>query len=166
MSPLQLQNSFADSVVRLTAELDVPAETLTLEITESALPTLQGNAVLGRLRDVGVRIAMDDFGAGYSSLAQLALQPVDVLKIDRDFIRGLRTDNGRRVIEAVIMLANDLGLTTVAEGIEAEWEADALRAAGCALAQGYHLAYPMPAHDLRAQLSLDRRAVLAAPQAI
>ena len=91
---------------------------LTLEITESQLPVLGANRPMRHLRESGVQIALDDFGTGYSSLAQLARLPVDILKIDRDFIRNLGESAGRPVMDAVISLSKALGLTTVAEGIE------------------------------------------------
>src|SRR5664280_1635011 len=91
---------------------------LTLEITESQLPVLGANRPMQHLRESGVQIALDDFGTGYSSLAQLARIPVDILKIDRDFIRNLGESAGRPVMDAVISLSKALGLTTVAEGIE------------------------------------------------
>ncbi|HWH28400.1 MAG TPA: EAL domain-containing protein [Mycobacteriales bacterium] len=122
------------------------------------MPDLHADRCLEDLRAAGFRIAMDDFGSGFSSLAQLAVLPVDTLKFDRQFIRGIHTPNGRRIVDTIITLAGELGLTTIAEGIETAAEADVVRRAGCSLAQGYHFARPMAADDVRL--------LLATPQAV
>lgn len=121
-----------------------------LEITETVL--LDGNSavveVLGRLRDLGVRIAVDDFGTGYSSLDYLRTLPVDVVKIDRSFVSDIGSDTARRaIVQAVTDLGHALGLTIVAEGIEREDEAQMVRALGCDLGQGFLFSRPVPAAD-------------------
>lgn len=121
-----------------------------LEITETVL--LDGNSavveVLGRLRDLGVRIAVDDFGTGYSSLDYLRTLPVDVVKIDRSFVSDIGSDPARRaIVQAVTDLGHALGLTIVAEGIERENEAQMVRALGCDLGQGFLFSRPVPAAD-------------------
>ncbi|MGH2340024.1 EAL domain-containing protein [Segnochrobactraceae bacterium EtOH-i3] len=121
-----------------------------LEITETVL--LDGNSavveVLGRLRDLGVRIAVDDFGTGYSSLDYLRTLPVDVVKIDRSFVSDIGSDPARRaIVQAVTDLGHALGLTIVAEGIEREDEARMVRALGCDLGQGFLFSRPVPAAD-------------------
>jgi EAL domain-containing protein (putative c-di-GMP-specific phosphodiesterase class I) len=100
---------------------------------------------LDRLKRIGVRLAIDDFGVGYASLSQLkALPPVDVLKIDRSFVEGVLSDvEDRAIVDAVIQLAASLGLETVAEGVESGDQADALRDMHCVTAQGYHFARPV-----------------------
>jgi EAL domain-containing protein (putative c-di-GMP-specific phosphodiesterase class I) len=101
------------------------------------VPGLAANGAMQALRASGVRIALDDFGAGYSSLAQLARLPVDVLKIDRDFLRTIGDSTGRAVMDAVIGLARALGLGTVAEGIEDLGQAAEVSNAGVDLGQGF-----------------------------
>ena len=107
---------------------------------------------------LGVRIAIDDFGSGYSSLWQLATLPVDVIKIDRSLVKYLGTDTSatagtaRTIIAAVTSIAATLGMTTVAEGIETTEQHAAVVELGCTHAQGFLFARPMPADDLRASL--------------
>lgn len=126
---------------------------LVVEITESQMPGLATNRAVQRLRESGVRVGMDDFGSGYSSLAQLARLPVDVLKIDRHFIRNLEAESGRHVLDAVVSLARSLGLETVAEGIEEPAQADEVRGSGIDYAQGYLFARPLEAEELFARLA-------------
>ena len=148
VSAHQFTATFTSTTLGMLQRHGIDPASLTLEITESALPDLSANRALRELRAAGIRIAMDDFGAGFSSLAQLAMLPVDTLKFDRDFIRGIHGDDGRRIVHAMIKLAGELGLSTVAEGIEHASEAEIVAAAGCALAQGYHFARPMPAAEV------------------
>ena len=105
-------------------------------------------AVLQRLKRLGVRIAIDDFGVGHSSLSKLKyLLPVDVIKIDKSFVDGItEREDDRAIIAAVISLAHELGAVAIAEGVEESAQADALRAMDCHVAQGYHFAKPMPAY--------------------
>ncbi|MFP5219389.1 MAG: putative bifunctional diguanylate cyclase/phosphodiesterase [Actinomycetes bacterium] len=152
VSPHQLVEEFADEAVRAVRAQGVEPSAFMLEITESAMPDLNANRCVARLRHVGFSIAMDDFGSGFSSLAQLAALPVDTLKFDREFIRGVRSRNGRRIVDGMISLARDLGLRTVAEGIETAAEADVVRRAGCDVAQGYWFARPVVAAELEAVL--------------
>jgi diguanylate cyclase (GGDEF)-like protein len=146
-----LDAGLPDLVQRLLAEHDVPASLLRLEVTESAV---MGDAarcmeVLQRLHDLGVRLSIDDFGTGYSSMSYLRRLPVDELKIDRSFVMGMTTSQQDAVlVRTAIDLGHNLGLTVVAEGVELAEHADALRALGCDIAQGYHYARPMPAAQL------------------
>ena len=153
VSPCQLTGAFAAEAVAIVKRHGVPPSAIALEITESAMPDLTGNLCIRQLRAAGFTIAMDDFGAGFSSLAQLAVLPVDTLKFDRELIRGVATPSGRLVVEAVIALAGGLGLTTVAEGIETLAELEVVRQGGCALGQGYYLSRPMAAEQLGALLT-------------
>lgn len=130
---------------------ELPAELLTLEITESAVMSHVESSLdaLQRLSELGVRLSLDDFGTGYSSLAYLKKLPVDELKIDRVFVDDmLSTDEDRCIVQAVIDLAQNFGLTVVAEGPKDEETLDALTAMGCAQAQGYIVARPMPAEAI------------------
>jgi EAL domain-containing protein (putative c-di-GMP-specific phosphodiesterase class I) len=96
-----------------------------------------------------VGIALDDFGTGYSSLAYLGRLPIDKIKIDQRFVRGLPGDDeAAAIVSAVLNLSQALGKATVAEGIEAATQADLLRAAGCTYGQGFHFGRPMSARSL------------------
>ena len=121
---------------------------LVLEITEStAIGNVESAQLqMAQLRALGIRLALDDFGAGYSSLAYLQHYRFDMLKLDRAFVSGLGTDpRGDRLLEGVIHLSRLLNATVVAEGIETPRQADRLRNAGCELGQGYYLGRPAPA---------------------
>jgi diguanylate cyclase (GGDEF)-like protein/PAS domain S-box-containing protein len=125
---------------------------LVLEITETALMDDPGGALeqLMALKDLGVSLAVDDFGVGYSSLTYLKNFPIDELKIDRSFIMGLGTDTGdAAIVSSCIDLAHAVGVRAVAEGVETSGQVQALRALGCDYAQGYHFARPLPAPLLR-----------------
>ena len=105
--------------------------------------------LLKEIHDLGVELSIDDFGTGYSSLAYLKLLPVSELKIDRTFVKHMYEDNDDAVIvQSVIDLAHNLGLKTVAEGIEDQATLEQLGGLGCNLGQGYHLGRPMPADAL------------------
>jgi EAL domain-containing protein (putative c-di-GMP-specific phosphodiesterase class I) len=112
---------------------------LQLEVTESlAAQDQQVQQRLHELKAVGVTLALDDFGTGYSSLSSLHLLPVDTVKIDRSFVCQADTSNHHRVlIEATVKVAQSLGMNTVAEGIETEAQARAVRELDCAKGQGY-----------------------------
>jgi EAL domain-containing protein (putative c-di-GMP-specific phosphodiesterase class I) len=121
---------------------------------------VKAHRLLSEMSAIGVRIAIDDFGTGYSSLAYLKDLPVDQLKIDKSFVLNMHRDpNAAIIVKSVIDLGHNLGLQTVAEGIEdlATWHQ--LSNLGCDSAQGYFLAKPLPAADLEAWLQL--RATLA-----
>ncbi|GAB3360702.1 EAL domain-containing protein [Modestobacter lapidis] len=116
--------------------------------------------VLTRLRAMGVGIAIDDYGTGYSSLAYLAELPVTELKLDRAFVGSL-TESPRNaaIVTSTLQLAHALGLVLVAEGVEDQATLDALAVLGCDLVQGYHLTRPLPATEL--ERWLDARAPAA-----
>jgi diguanylate cyclase (GGDEF)-like protein len=129
------------------ARAGVPAELLTIELTETTVMAYPGLAlrILQKLRDIGVRLSVDDFGTGYSSLAYLKKLPVTELKIDREFIKGLTSDPDDAVIvQSATDLGHNLGLSVVAEGVEDETTLAALKAVGIDVAQGFHLGRPMP----------------------
>jgi EAL domain-containing protein (putative c-di-GMP-specific phosphodiesterase class I) len=109
--------------------------------------------VITRLRAKGLRIAVDDFGTGYASLGYLKHFPVDELKIDKSFIRGMATDRkDLAIVRSTISLAHELGLQAVAEGVEDSATWDLLAQAGCDQAQGYYICEPVSAAGLREQL--------------
>ncbi|WP_143104112.1 bifunctional diguanylate cyclase/phosphodiesterase [Poseidonocella sedimentorum] len=141
-----------DQLLDITHQLaaaGLPSTSLTLEITENiVLEDRKGQMrrVLQTLRDQGVRVALDDFGTGYGSLAHLSSWPVDILKIDRQFVERLaRSPRDREIVRALISLGANLGLDVVAEGIETDWQRRFLSEAGAALGQGYLFAKPLPA---------------------
>jgi len=123
----------------------LPVHRLQLEITESLFVTDQKRvtAVIAALRRAGVRILMDDFGSGYSSLACLSSLPLDVIKIDKSFVQTAN-QNGSAFIQAILLIARSLRLQVVAEGIETEAQRETLRAMGVEMLQGYLFARPMP----------------------
>jgi diguanylate cyclase (GGDEF)-like protein len=137
----------ATHVAEMLAGSAFDPSNLILEITESAMMHDTETVVqnLHALRALGLRIAVDDFGTGYSSLAYLEQFPVDILKIDRSFVTALSDDDPAGLAQAVIQIAETLGLMTVAEGVETAEQAERLRALGCRAAQGYHLGMPLDA---------------------
>jgi diguanylate cyclase (GGDEF)-like protein len=153
LSPVQFRNpGFLAIVVGALAESGLPAERLELEITEGML--LQDSEAtlntLYKLRTLGVRIAMDDFGTGYSSLSYLQSFPFDKIKIDRSFVKDIADGVGSlNIVRAVAAMANGLGMTTTAEGVETKEQLDTVRAEGCTEMQGFLFSRPLPAHELQ-----------------
>jgi EAL domain-containing protein (putative c-di-GMP-specific phosphodiesterase class I) len=152
LSPRVLgQTDLVTNVRQALADAAVPAGKLTLEITESAFPenTRTLTSTLDQLGALGVRLSVDDFGTGWSSLSKLKELPVQELKIDRSFVFALvddATDNS--IVRSILDLARSLGLTVVAEGVETEAVRDLLNDLGCALAQGYLFTRPVPGQEL------------------
>ncbi|MFC5997858.1 putative bifunctional diguanylate cyclase/phosphodiesterase [Quadrisphaera sp. GCM10027208] len=153
LSPRRLlEPGLAASLDRLLAEHEVPAELLTLEITESTVMADPDAAVraMHQLRDLGVRLSVDDFGTGYSSLNYLHRLPVQEVKIDKSFVLPMHRDVGATaIVRSIVELAHTLELTVVAEGVENEPTRQALVELGCDVGQGYGLAYPMPPEDVQ-----------------
>ena len=130
-----------------------PADRLVIEITETVVITdlARSTARLAELRDLGVKIAIDDFGTGYSSLSYLRELPIDIVKIDRVFVASLAEDpRSATLLQAIITMAQGLGLSVIAEGVEDESQAAALRSLNCRVAQGFLFARPMPIAELTA----------------
>ncbi len=132
----------------------LPKNVLELEITESTLmnhPELMSTELV-KIKNMGISVAVDDFGSGYSSLNYLKRLPVDVLKIDRSFIQDIETDpSDSAIVSGIVGLAQNLEMKTVAEGVETEEQREILRALGCDSFQGYLVAKPLPAADFEAQ---------------
>jgi diguanylate cyclase (GGDEF)-like protein len=142
---------FATEVAAALADSGLPPHRLTLEITETMAATLVGSVPhLAALRGLGVRISLDDFGTGQSSLSLLQTCPADELKLDRTFTQADPVAHRSTVAAAVAHLGQAFGLDLVAEGVETEAQADRLRALGYPVAQGYHLGRPMPADAIGA----------------
>jgi diguanylate cyclase (GGDEF)-like protein len=139
------------TVQQALAKSGLPAHRLELEITETALMTDPAHAreILMALRQLGVSLALDDFGTGYSSLAYLATLPVDLVKIDRSFVQAMLQD---RVVETVVVsifqLCSNIGVSTLAEGIETPEQAALLRAHGCKFGQGFLYSKARPSQDI------------------
>jgi diguanylate cyclase (GGDEF)-like protein len=151
-----LDSSLPETVDAALRRWNVPPHLLGLEITETIIMTdpVRAKRVLTELADLGVTVSIDDFGTGYSSLAYLRDLPVHELKIDRTFVQDMGSGSEEAVIvRAVVDLARNLGLETVAEGVEDALVWDQLVELGCDTAQGYYLARPMPDEQFRAWLA-------------
>src|SRR6266545_2759223 len=151
-------------VARLLAAFGLPATALEVEITESTLMVdpVRSKEVLDALRGLGVRIAVDDYGTGYSSLAYLRELAVDELKLDKSFVIPMLEDSGAAaIVQSTVELAHALGLRMVAEGVESEAHLRELARLGCDVAQGYHISRPVTAEQLGVWLRSSDRAVLA-----
>jgi diguanylate cyclase (GGDEF)-like protein len=148
LSPVQFSTpNLVDTILRILTETGLQAHRLVLEITEGLFisDTEKMLAVLHRLKAIGVSIAMDDFGTGYSSLSSLRSFPFDKIKIDRAFVSDLGENPENSVIvQAVIIIAGALGMTTVAEGVETESQQRLLTALGCDQVQGYFYSRAVP----------------------
>ena len=166
LSRAQLAEAGWPETVREVLELyGMRPQQLQLEVTESlAAQDQQVQQRLHELKAVGVTLALDDFGTGYSSLSSLHLLPVDTVKIDRSFVCQADTSNHHRVlIEATVKVAQSLGMSTVAEGIETEAQAEAVRALHCAKGQGYLFSRPLESADLLDWLAGTAAAGAASP---
>jgi diguanylate cyclase (GGDEF)-like protein len=156
LSPLLLRDRawLLGAVSRALAESGLPPERLELELTESALvgDLTTARQVIDALRARGVRVALDDFGTGYSGLRLLSALRVDRLKIDRSFVRRMHEDEASaRIVACVVALAQGLGLSIVAEGIEKPVDAQVLQDLGCTEGQGWLFGRPAPAEAIAAQ---------------
>jgi EAL domain-containing protein (putative c-di-GMP-specific phosphodiesterase class I) len=154
VSPRQLGDAaFADRVAAILTQAHVPAANLVLEITESVM--VEGSdlteRLLLRLRELGVRISVDDFGTGFSALGYLRRHPVTGVKIDRSFVGGLGASLAdEEIVRAVVAMSTALHLAVVAEGVETTAQRDVLAALGVPLAQGWLWGKAVPAGDFAA----------------
>jgi diguanylate cyclase (GGDEF)-like protein len=152
VSPRQLRRPrFHEGFVAKLVALDLDPSRFVVELTESTwmLEAHRATPVLEALSDAGVRLALDDFGAGYSSLGRLRRLSVAVIKIDRSFMNGLPDDDQAcAIVAAILQLADTVGCDVVAEGVETAEQLAFLSLHGCRLAQGFHLARPMPAEHV------------------
>ncbi len=152
ISPPQLHDrNFVDQIREAAVEAEFPLDRLIFEITESALAEDMASvsATVQSLKTAGCRLALDDFGTGYSSLLHLQSLPFDELKVDRSFVGSMtQKHDSRQIVAAVVGLGQSLSLTTVAEGVETEEQAEILLWLGCELGQGWLYGKPAPAEDL------------------
>ena len=141
-----IQINFIDAVAEIISRCDIKAEKIIFELTES-ISFAQNNIAIQtieKLIALGITISIDDFGTGYSSMSQINLLPFQELKIDREFVEDVCSDNKRKVIaETAVKMAKGLGLEVVAEGINSKLDEDTLRSFGCDIGQGYYYAKPM-----------------------
>ncbi|HEV7873085.1 MAG TPA: EAL domain-containing protein [Enterovirga sp.] len=152
LSPVQFKSgNVVASVVSALAASGLPAARLEVEVTESVLleKTEENLSILRNLHELGVRISLDDFGTGYSSLSYLQSFRFDKIKIDRSFVRDLRTDSDNiAIVRAIAGLGTSFGVTTTAEGVETEEELRCIEQEGCTEVQGYFYSPPKPAAEL------------------
>jgi EAL domain-containing protein (putative c-di-GMP-specific phosphodiesterase class I) len=148
-------------VRRLLEESNADPATIELELTESTMVAdpARSKLVLEELAAIGIRLAIDDYGSGYSSLGYLTRLPISTIKIDRSFVLTMAHDEGNStIVRSTIELARNLGLDIVAEGVETREVWQRLRTLGCTYAQGYYVAPPQPAAELGSWLRERRRA--------
>lgn len=152
VSGLQLSDlEEIDRIAEIIHRSGVDLTQVKLEITETLMvenPTHAAEA-LKKLKALGLSLAIDDFGTGYSSLSYLHMFPLDTLKIDRAFVNSMDdSESSRRIVHSIVGLASALEMNIVAEGIETETQADALKALACHYGQGYFFAKPQPAQSI------------------
>ena len=141
-----IQEHFITDVAKIINRCDIKAEKIIFELTESISFVQNGNAIqtIEKLIELGITISIDDFGTGYSSMSQISHLPFQELKIDREFVENVCSDNKRKVIaETAVKMAKGLGLEVVAEGINSALDEKTLRSFGCDIGQGYYYAKPM-----------------------
>jgi diguanylate cyclase (GGDEF)-like protein len=144
-------------LTRIIRSSGIEPSTLELELTESMVMSNGegGVNVLQKLKSIGVQIAIDDFGVGYSSLAYLKRFPIDILKVDRSFIRDIPTESSdMKIVRAIVVMAHSLGLKVVAEGVETAAQLSFLRAQHCDAVQGFFLYRPLPEAEVASVLNL------------
>jgi EAL domain-containing protein (putative c-di-GMP-specific phosphodiesterase class I) len=151
VSARQLEHSeYVQGVERVLRRTGLEGSCLCLEITETVFIKAATNQsqIFERLKGLGVRLSIDDFGVGYSSLSYLKRLPADILKVDKSFIKGLGGNvEDTAIVQMVVELAHTLGMETVGEGVESEEQVEQLREMGCDFGQGYYLAKPLSLED-------------------
>ena len=151
-APSLADATLPDRIAQVLAMHQLPARLLTVEITEHFLLSNleRARAVVRDLRNIGLRISIDDFGSGYATMSYLQDLPINELKLDRQFIAPvLSNPRSAAIVQSILGLTRVLGITSVAEGVEDAAIADWLRAHNCDIAQGYYFGKPMPANDIR-----------------
>jgi EAL domain-containing protein (putative c-di-GMP-specific phosphodiesterase class I) len=146
-----LHDSLIDFVRKAMADFDIDGHNIILEITETAFLTDLGKALstLRLLKEMGITIALDDFGTGYSSLTYLQKLPIDILKVDRSFIKNmLESADSSHIFKLIVELAHKLGLKVVAEGVETKEQLDYLTANDCDIVQGFYIGRPVPPDEI------------------
>jgi EAL domain-containing protein (putative c-di-GMP-specific phosphodiesterase class I) len=151
-----LSERLHDHVREVLADTGLDPRRLVLEITETVLLTDIPTAAmqLDAVRALGVRVAVDDFGTGYTSLAALQGLPIDTIKVDRSFVSGIHEAKQQSLVALVTQLGHQLGVTVVAEGVETEEQLSTLRSLGCDEIQGYFISRPVPEPELRSRFTI------------
>jgi EAL domain-containing protein (putative c-di-GMP-specific phosphodiesterase class I) len=160
----KLDGALVALVTNAVKATGVHATRLTIEITERVMldHISEVDLALAALKNLGVRIALDDFGTGYSSLSHLKRLPIDTLKIDRSFVDEIETDpNDRVIVQTILNIARNLGVSAIAEGVENEMQALLLRRFGCRAYQGYLYGRPMSLSDFETRMAADERPRIA-----
>jgi EAL domain-containing protein (putative c-di-GMP-specific phosphodiesterase class I) len=152
LSPKQLRDAGLVSILEnALRDHDLDPRSLVLEITETALldDITEARVVLEQIRALGIKLALDDFGTGYSTLSSLRSLPIDIVKIDRSFLETSEIDDRSQLLtESIIAMGRQLGLETVAEGIETESQLNRMRDLGCGTGQGYFFSKAVPLSEL------------------
>jgi len=146
------QPELAFEIKQILYETGLKSSSLDLEITETIAmaDAARSTVVLAELKSLGARLSIDDFGTGYSSLSRLQRFPVDILKIDRAFISRMDSDlETHEIVRIVVMLAHNLGLKVIAEGVETQEQVELLKHIGCEMAQGYLFSKPVRAEAIQ-----------------
>ncbi|MFY9779152.1 MAG: EAL domain-containing protein, partial [Candidatus Baltobacteraceae bacterium] len=155
------QAGLVDTIARTLTESKLPARLLAFEITESAFmkDIAAVCEILSALRAAGTRVSIDDFGTGYSSLRYLKTLPIDSMKIDRSFVRGLSSDpHDQAIARTIVTLAHAIGVDAIAEGVETEEQLAVLRGLDYDLVQGFLFSQPLEAASFEEFLNNSRRA--------
>jgi predicted signal transduction protein with EAL and GGDEF domain len=150
LSPLQFnQSNFVERLTSILKQLEIQYK-IELELTEGAIMQSGTDSIskLNQLKNLGFKLAIDDFGTGYSSLNYLRRFPIDTLKIDRTFITDIGSESGNGIVNAIVSMAQALGLDLIAEGVETQEQAAYLRERGCYSIQGYLISKPVPIDQL------------------
>lgn len=148
LSVKQFSDRLPSVIHGVLCDTGLETELLGVEITESFLAEDRSQGLLQLLHDTGIHLSIDDFGTGYSCLSRVCALPLDTIKIDRAFVAGLgRSEGEAAVVQTIISMAEKLGMSTIAEGVETAHQAELLKGLGCTVAQGFLYAKPMPALD-------------------
>jgi EAL domain-containing protein (putative c-di-GMP-specific phosphodiesterase class I) len=145
------QENFVSDLLNMLEKYDIKPDEIELEITESLFIDNISlvKEKLHLLRDYGIRISLDDFGTGFSSLSYLQGLPIDTLKIDKSFVDNVEElGAGRIITESIVRLVDNLGYETIAEGVETPKQYEYLKSIGCDIVQGFLLGKPMPEHEI------------------
>ncbi|HEX5140640.1 MAG TPA: EAL domain-containing protein, partial [Dehalococcoidia bacterium] len=161
LSALQFQKlDFIPDLSSVLRRTGAGSEVVHFEITEAALLSDEEGARrnLGELQRLGFKVAIDDFGVGYSSLSYLQKHNMDILKLDQSFVRGQDgSERTAEIVRCIVQLAHSLGMTVTAEGVETESEFRRVADAGCDLGQGYYFSVPVPAQAITEMLATGHR---------
>ena len=159
VSPIYFRHeNFADRLIDRLIASGLPPSSLVVEVTEGVLISDISSArdSIGHLRAIGIEVYLDDFGTGYSSLSYLQNFELDGMKLDKSFIQKLgRSEKAIRIIRSMVDFSHSLGMKTVMEGVESEWQARLLQLQGCDYLQGFELGVPMSCEDLCNRLATE-----------